>query len=96
MGDVVRFVPMSELERARLVREARAIYQSVFPDDKRSRQSKLESLAAAKSDDMTEVTPTTQIVELIQGHGRGRVPNDGTGQDHKPAYGHRLAFQRIT
>jgi hypothetical protein len=31
MGEVVRFVPKSELERNRLVREARAIYESVFP-----------------------------------------------------------------
>ena len=31
MGEVVRFVPRSELERARLIREARAIYESVFP-----------------------------------------------------------------
>jgi hypothetical protein len=32
MGEVVRFVPKSELERIRLVREARAIYESVFPE----------------------------------------------------------------
>jgi hypothetical protein len=31
VGDVVRFVPKSELERARLIREARAIYDSIFP-----------------------------------------------------------------
>jgi hypothetical protein len=31
MGNVIRFVPKSERERARLVREARAIYDSVFP-----------------------------------------------------------------
>jgi hypothetical protein len=31
MGEVVRFVPKSERERARLVREARAIYDSIFP-----------------------------------------------------------------
>jgi hypothetical protein len=31
MGEVIRFVPRSELERARLVREARAIYDSIFP-----------------------------------------------------------------
>ena len=32
MGEVVRFAPKCELERARLIREARAIYQSIFPD----------------------------------------------------------------
>jgi hypothetical protein len=31
VGDVVRFIPKSELERARLIREARAIYDSIFP-----------------------------------------------------------------
>ena len=30
MGDIVRFVPKTELERARLIREARAIYDSIF------------------------------------------------------------------
>jgi hypothetical protein len=31
MGEVVRFVPKAELERIRLIREARAIYESIFP-----------------------------------------------------------------
>ncbi|MET4804468.1 hypothetical protein [Bradyrhizobium sp. LB11.1] len=31
MGEIVRFIPKSELERARLIREARAIYDSIFP-----------------------------------------------------------------
>jgi hypothetical protein len=31
MGEIIRFVPKSERERARLVREARAIYDSIFP-----------------------------------------------------------------
>ena len=31
MGEVIRFVPKSELERARLIREARARYDSIFP-----------------------------------------------------------------
>jgi hypothetical protein len=31
MGGVIRFVPKSELERVRLIREARAIYDSIFP-----------------------------------------------------------------
>ena len=31
MGEVIRFVPKSERERARLIREARATYDSVFP-----------------------------------------------------------------
>ena len=31
MGEVIRFVPKSEIERARLIREARAIYDRIFP-----------------------------------------------------------------
>ncbi len=31
MGEVVRFVPRSQRERIRLIREARAIYDSIFP-----------------------------------------------------------------
>ena len=38
MGDVVQFVSKSELERARLIREARAIYDSIFPPADTDRQ----------------------------------------------------------
>jgi hypothetical protein len=31
MSEVIRFVPKTERERARLIREARAIYDSIFP-----------------------------------------------------------------
>jgi hypothetical protein len=31
MGEVIRFIPKSERERARQIREARAIYDSIFP-----------------------------------------------------------------
>ena len=31
MGEVIRSVPKSERERVRLIREARAIYDSLFP-----------------------------------------------------------------
>lgn len=31
MGEVIRFVPKSERERLRLIREARANYESIFP-----------------------------------------------------------------
>jgi hypothetical protein len=33
MGEIVRFVSKSERERARLIREARALYDSIFPPD---------------------------------------------------------------
>ena len=39
MGEVIRFIPKSERERTRLIREARAIYDSVFhPTDPVSEQ----------------------------------------------------------
>jgi hypothetical protein len=31
MGEVIRFISKSERERARLIREARAIYDGIFP-----------------------------------------------------------------
>jgi hypothetical protein len=31
MGDVIRFIKKSERERTRLIRKARAIYDSIFP-----------------------------------------------------------------
>jgi hypothetical protein len=31
MGEVIQFIPKSERERVRLIREARAIYDSIFP-----------------------------------------------------------------
>jgi hypothetical protein len=42
MGEVIRFVPRSVRERARLIREARAIYDSIFPpaDPDRKQQNK--------------------------------------------------------
>jgi hypothetical protein len=42
MGDVIQFVSRSERERTRLIREARAIYDSIFPpaDPLRGQQDK--------------------------------------------------------
>ena len=34
MGEVVQFISKRNLERARLIQEARAIYESVFPTEK--------------------------------------------------------------
>jgi hypothetical protein len=33
MGEVVQFVPKPGLERVRLIREARAIYERIFPSE---------------------------------------------------------------
>ena len=42
MGEIIRFVPKGERERARLIRKARAIYDSIFPpaDPVSERQNK--------------------------------------------------------
>ena len=42
MSKIIRFVPKSERERARLIREARAAYESIFPpvDPVRERHDK--------------------------------------------------------
>jgi hypothetical protein len=34
MGGVVQFIPKRDLERARLIQEARAIYEGIFPTEK--------------------------------------------------------------
>jgi len=34
MGEVVQFIPKRELDRARLIQEARAIYEGIFPTEK--------------------------------------------------------------
>ena len=40
MGEVIRFIPKAERERLRLIREARAKYDSVFPPaDSANRQT---------------------------------------------------------
>jgi hypothetical protein len=33
MGEVVQFMPKREVERARLIQEARAIYERIFPTE---------------------------------------------------------------
>ena len=42
MGEIIRFVSKSERERARLIRKARAVYDSIFPpaDPAGEKQSK--------------------------------------------------------
>jgi hypothetical protein len=49
MGEVIQFIPRSERERARLVREARAIYDGIFPsaDPAGKRQDKALTVHAA-------------------------------------------------
>lgn len=46
MGEAIRFVPNSERERARLIREAQAIYDSVFPPSNPVREQRDKSSAS--------------------------------------------------
>ena len=42
MGEVVQFIPKHELDRARLIQEARAIYEGIFPTEKVPRDLRRE------------------------------------------------------
>jgi hypothetical protein len=60
MGEVIRFIPKAERERLRLIREARAMYDSVFPS----------------SDPAKEQRDNTPIARSVNGpnvHRRGEV-----------------------
>lgn len=52
MGQVIQFVSKSERERIRLIQEARAIYDSIFPpaDPSDDRQDAATISRAARSD----------------------------------------------
>ena len=55
MGEVIRFVPKSGLERARLIREARATYDSIFP-------------SADPVSEQRDETPTSHTVSGANAH----------------------------
>jgi hypothetical protein len=55
MTNIVRFVSRSELERERLIREARAIYDSIFP-----------SAAAPGHHDRSDQRPAREAAAEIQ------------------------------
>ena len=54
MGEIIRFVPKSERERGRLIREVRTIYDSIFPSDdpvsqKRNKEPVSHTVGAANA-----------------------------------------------
>jgi hypothetical protein len=51
MGEIIRFVPKSEHERVRLIREARAIYDSIFPPARQGSEQRADA-SASRSDAM--------------------------------------------
>jgi hypothetical protein len=62
MGEVIRFIPKSERERIRLIREARVIYDSVFPPT---------DLMSEQRDDL----PTSLMLSGTDAHRSGGVPS---------------------
>jgi len=55
MGEVIRFISKSERERMRLIREARALYDSVFP-------------AAHPASEQRDKQPTSHTVSGANAH----------------------------
>ncbi len=49
MGEVIQFVSRSERERLRLIKEARAIYDSIFPREPASEQQGNATISRAVS-----------------------------------------------
>jgi hypothetical protein len=49
MGEVLRFAPRPERDRVRLIREARAIYDSIFPSTAVSEQEDKGSVSQTVS-----------------------------------------------
>ena len=59
MGEVVRFVPKSEREWVRLIREARATYDSIFPPTDALREPQ----------DQVPASPTANGVDALRRDG---------------------------
>jgi hypothetical protein len=54
MGEVIRFISKSERERIRLIREARALYDSIFPpadpvSEQRDKQPTIHTVGGANA-----------------------------------------------
>ncbi|MEA3069636.1 MAG: hypothetical protein QOD29_1082 [Alphaproteobacteria bacterium] len=60
MGEVIQFIPKAERERMRLIREARAIYDSVFPP-------------SDSDNEQGDSTPTVHSVNGARVHHGGQV-----------------------
>jgi hypothetical protein len=51
MGEIIRLVPKYERERVRLIREARAIYDSIFPPADQANKALVgHTISAANAD----------------------------------------------
>jgi hypothetical protein len=52
MGQIIQFVSKSERERLRLIQEARALYDSIFPSDPASAQQDKATIGRAAGSDV--------------------------------------------
>jgi hypothetical protein len=68
MGEVIRFIPKSERERVRLIREARAIYDSIFPPSVSSRKGYRQ--VAIANTLQPHISYTNEHTSLISGRGK--------------------------
>jgi hypothetical protein len=67
MSKIVGFVSKSELERVRLIREARAIYDSIFPPTDALGERPVTDLARGDATMVGESAPAKRNV-LMTGH----------------------------
>jgi hypothetical protein len=63
MGEIVGFVPKAELERLRLIREARAIYESIFPPTDAGDEQPYDKPARLRSP-AEQATPSTGNIRV--------------------------------
>ena len=63
MAKIVKFVPKAELERARFIREARAIYDSIFPST---------DAVSERDDDRTGEGDAIELMRSAPSKGNGR------------------------
>ncbi len=67
MGEVVQFVPKSERERIRLIREARALYDSVFPraDPVSEKQDKAPTVHTGSGAQYPSQQGSSSLIKII-------------------------------
>jgi hypothetical protein len=58
MGEVITFVSKSERERLRLIRQARAFYDSIFPPIDQDRKPASDAVSYVKADRSDGVLPS--------------------------------------
>jgi len=85
MDHIIRFVPKSELERERLIREARAIYDSIFPP---------VTAAGGQADDGPGPARQAHASRPAPSDQRPRAQDAARSGDHNPTNRSTLAASR--